>query len=98
MEMRLTRTPRQDCVELFRDDLRTGSGASGFPSGERGIGTAESTGRTAQMITVPTKETCSLCGRKEQEQSPIGKDLIRIRGIFGADLRRLTKTLCNPIN
>ena len=27
------------------------SGASGFPRGERGAGTAESTARTAQMIT-----------------------------------------------
>ena len=69
----MTRTPRQDCVDLFRDDLRTGSGASGFPSGERGIGTAESTARIAQMITVPRKRLAVRAGEKSRNSLRLAK-------------------------
>ena len=49
-------------LSYFGDDLRTHSGASGFPSGERGAGTAESTARTVQMITISNKKRLGVCG------------------------------------
>ena len=65
------------CVEPFRDDLRAPQRGVRLSEWERGIGTAESTERTAQMITF-RKTTRSLWGKEGKAQSPRAEAVSRI--------------------
>ena len=93
IEKRFTRAVEWVCVEPFRDDLRTRSGASGFASGSAGSERPKAQRGPAQMITSPTKRLGVCAGEQGRHCLRVAKPWQQGSEIFSARLEMLRERL-----